>query len=67
MPEVVDEGVTGLLVEGLDEAVAAVERAVLLDRARCREVAVRRFDSARMVDDYLQVYAAVLARGGRHG
>ena len=67
MPEVVDEGVTGLLVTVLDEAVAAVEPAVRLDRARCREVAVRRFGSARMVDDYLRVYAAVLAREGRHG
>ena len=61
MPEIVDEGVTGLLVEDLEGAAVAVERAAGLDRAACRETAVRRFSMERMVDDYLRVYARVLA------
>lgn len=61
MPEVVDDGVTGYLVEGLDGAVRAVEAAAALDRRACRERAVRRFAAARMVDGYLGVYAGVLA------
>jgi len=61
MPEVIDEGVTGLIVSGLDEAVAAVPRAVRLDRRLVRARARERFDAERMVDDYLRVYRRVLA------
>jgi glycosyltransferase involved in cell wall biosynthesis len=61
MPEIVDAGETGYLVAGVEEAVGAVERAVVLDRASCRQVAERRFSAARMVDDYIRVYDAVLA------
>ncbi len=62
MPEVVDEGVTGYLVEGVDAAVEAVRRASTLDRAACRGVAERRFSAARMVTDYRAVYAEILRR-----
>ncbi len=61
MPEVVDEGVSGLLVDDLDSAVAAVADVVALDRAGCRRVAERRFSADRMVDDYLRLYAEILA------
>ena len=61
MAEIVDVGETGYLVAGVEEAVEAVERAVSLDRAVCRQVAERRFSAARMVDDYMRVYDDVLA------
>lgn len=60
MPEVIDEGVTGYLVTDVDAAVAAVERATALDREQIRRVAERRFSAARMVDDYVDVYRALL-------
>jgi glycosyltransferase involved in cell wall biosynthesis len=60
MPEVVDTGVTGFLVDGVDAAVAAVEKAVALDRAAIRRVAERRFGAARMVEDYLRVYRRLI-------
>jgi glycosyltransferase involved in cell wall biosynthesis len=60
MPEVVDEGVTGFLVDGPEAAAAAVGQVAGLDRAGCRQVAERRFAAARMVDDYLEVYAHLL-------
>ncbi|GGB89925.1 glycosyl transferase [Knoellia flava TL1] len=63
MPEVVDEGVTGCLVSTVDEAVRAVDRAARLDRSGCRERAVARFGAARMVRDYREVYARVVASG----
>ncbi len=59
MTELIQEGVTGFLVDGVDEAVAAVARTVKLDRAVIRSEAVRRFDVARMVGAYLDVYATV--------
>ena len=60
MPEVIDDGLTGFLVDGVPAAVAALERVGGLDRTACRRVAERRFSAARMVDDYLAVYAEIL-------
>ena len=61
MTELVEDGRTGFLVDGVDEAVAAVERAGGLDRAAIRAAAVARFDRAVMVDRYVEVYRSVLA------
>ncbi len=57
MPELVEDGVTGVLVDGVDSAVAGVERARAL-RPRRLPAAARseRFSADRMVDDYLAVY-----------
>ena len=56
VPEVVDEGVTGFVVDDLDAAVRATERVGELDRQRVREVFERRFSARRMAADYLAVY-----------
>jgi glycosyltransferase involved in cell wall biosynthesis len=60
MPEVVDEGVTGFLVDGVESAAAAVDLAAALDRGAVRRVAEGRFGAARMVDDYLAVYERLI-------
>ena len=60
MPEVVDEGVTGCLVSDVGAAVAAVDRAVRLDRTAVRRVAEARFSADRMVSDYVAVYESLL-------
>ena len=62
MPEIVDEDVTGFLVAGADEAVAAVARAAVLDRAAIRARAVARFGQDRMVNEYLAAYGQLLSR-----
>jgi len=62
MPEVIDVGVTGYLAPDLATAAAAVEAAVLLDRAAVRARAVARFGADRMVEDYLRVYELMLGR-----
>jgi glycosyltransferase involved in cell wall biosynthesis len=56
MPEVVDEGVTGYLVDRADQAVKAVAGLGEIDRAACSARARERFSADRMVDDYLRVY-----------
>ncbi|MFI6600471.1 glycosyltransferase family 4 protein [Nonomuraea sp. NPDC050536] len=60
MAEIVDPGVTGFLVDTLDEAVAAVARMTTIDRHGCREQARRRFGLDQMVDGYLRVYDEML-------
>lgn len=61
MPELIDDGVTGYLASGIEDAVAAVAKAVTLDRRLIRRTAERRFSAARMVDDYLMLYRRLLA------
>ncbi|MDP9027800.1 MAG: glycosyltransferase family 4 protein [Actinomycetota bacterium] len=64
MPELIDEGVTGFVVDGLGDAVAAVDRAASLDRSAVRTVAERRFGVDRMVDEYLAIYRRLVAGTG---
>ena len=61
MGELIAEGTTGFLVDDVAGAVAAVDRVPTLDRRAIRADAVARFDVARMVDDYLDAYAAVVS------
>ncbi len=61
MPELITDSETGFLVEGIDDAAKAVERAAGLDRGQIRRVTVERFDADRMVDDYVRVYRQVLS------
>ena len=61
VPEVVDEGVTGFVVDGVAGAIDAVRRVRSLDRRAVRARAADRFSRDRMVDDYLRVYERVLA------
>ncbi len=61
VPEVVDEGITGFVVEDEDGAVQAARRLAALDRRRIRGVFERRFTARRMAQDYVQLYQRLLA------
>ncbi len=56
LPEIVEHGVDGFLVDDLSEARLAVTLAADLDRERIRERAIARFDVERMVTDYERLY-----------
>ncbi len=56
MPELIVEGVTGSVVSDVPSAVAAIAHVDQLDRRKIREIAVQRFSSGRMVDEYVDVY-----------
>jgi len=60
VPEVLDDGVTGWIVEGCEEAVQAVARVSTLSRTRCRQVFEERFSVPRMTRDYLRIYQQLL-------
>jgi glycosyltransferase involved in cell wall biosynthesis len=56
VPEIIDDGVTGFIVDNLDSAVGCVARAHSLSRKRCREMFEQRFHVARMSQGYCDVY-----------
>jgi glycosyltransferase involved in cell wall biosynthesis len=60
VPEVVDDGVTGFVVEDEEEALEAIRRIGELDRQRVRATFERRFTATRTAEDYLRHYAALL-------
>jgi glycosyltransferase involved in cell wall biosynthesis len=56
VPEVITDGVTGFVVDSIEEAVRAVGRLGSWSRRNCRQVFEERFDAARMAQDYMEVY-----------
>jgi glycosyltransferase involved in cell wall biosynthesis len=63
--EVVDQGVTGMVFDDLEQMANQLPRVFDLDRRKVRERAVARFGAARMVDEYSAVYSRIVE--SRHG
>ena len=63
MPEIIRPGRTGFLVDDLTGAVAAVGEVATLSRRHCRNDVEERFTAARMVADYAELFARVVAGG----
>jgi glycosyltransferase involved in cell wall biosynthesis len=62
IPEIVDEGVTGFVVDSVDAAAAAIPRAATLDRNAVRHRFEERFSVERMARDYIELYDDVMRR-----
>jgi hypothetical protein len=60
VPEVIDEGVTGFIVESIDEAVVALTQAVKLNRKAVRKRFEERFTASRMASNYVAAYEGLL-------
>ncbi len=58
--EVVDEGVTGMIFDDLEQMANELPRVFDLNRRRVHERAVARFGAARMVNEYIEVYARLV-------
>ena len=65
VPEVLDDGLTGFIVDDLDQAVDAARRAHRFDRAAIRRRFEERFSAARMARDYLDIYRTLPALRAR--
>jgi glycosyltransferase involved in cell wall biosynthesis len=60
VPEVLENGVTGYIVESVDEAISAVRPVLALDRARVRRRFEQRFTADRMARNYVAIYQHIL-------
>ena len=59
VPEVIDEGVTGYIVDSIEAAAKAVGQIDALDRRTVRRVFEQRFTVRRMCHDYVNIYQRI--------
>jgi len=57
VPEIIVDGLNGFLVDGVEDAVRAVNRIGSLDRKQCRRAFEERFTAARMASDYVSLFS----------
>jgi len=62
VPEVIDDGVTGFIVDSVEDAIEATRTVHELDRRTCREVFEQRFNSTRMARDHVTLYEDLVER-----
>jgi glycosyltransferase involved in cell wall biosynthesis len=62
VPEVLDHGVTGYIVNDQQQAIAAARRIDRIDRRRCRQVFEERFTATVMAERYIEVYRRLVMR-----
>lgn len=60
MPELIESGHNGFIVENVEEAVEALGKISKIDRQCCRETVEQKFSVDRMVDDYIKVYQQII-------
>ena len=61
VPEIIEDGLTGIIVDTMEQAVAALPRVIALDRKKVRQRFEQRFSGTRMAKDYVSVYRSLLA------
>lgn len=61
MPEIIQPGVNGFLVNSIEEAIEAARALGSLDRHAVRASIQTRFSQERMVDDYIKAYLKIVA------
>ena len=62
IPEIVQNGRTGFIANGMDDAARAVARLPELSRVECREVFDKKFTAERMAKDYVKIYEKIRKR-----
>ena len=63
--EIIEHGVTGFVVDDIDQAIAATGQVDRLDRHACRRAFEQRFSATRMTRDYGRIYAQLAPRTAR--
>jgi glycosyltransferase involved in cell wall biosynthesis len=59
--EIVEDGITGTIVDSMEQAIAALPAVIALDRKKVRQRFEQRFSATRMAKDYVAIYRSLLA------
>lgn len=65
VPEIIDKGESGFIVDSIEESVKALENIDLLDRGRVREIFEQRFSARIMAENYIRVYEKLMPKPKR--
>jgi glycosyltransferase involved in cell wall biosynthesis len=60
VPEIVEDDITGVVVDTMEDAIAALPRVIGIDRQKVRRRFEQRFSAARMAKDYIAAYQVLL-------
>jgi glycosyltransferase involved in cell wall biosynthesis len=60
MPELIQDKLSGFLVNNLDEAVEAVKKIASINRKACYDYATKKFSYEKMIDEYIKVYQQII-------
>ena len=66
VPEIIEHGRSGFVVDDIEQAVAAVRRVREIDRAACRAAFEERFTAQRMASDYVDLYRNICVQAPSH-
>ena len=67
VPEVIDDGKSGFIVNSVDEAIKTIEKLHLLSKTNVRNCFEERFTVERMTDDYIKIYQKMIDTRIRSG
>jgi glycosyltransferase involved in cell wall biosynthesis len=67
VPEVIEDGITGIVVDSEQEAIAALPKILSYDRRAVRQRFEERFTSTRMAEDYVGTYCRLLRTRASNG
>jgi glycosyltransferase involved in cell wall biosynthesis len=62
VPELIDEGVTGAIIDNIEDGIGALPHVMALDRRAVRQRFEERFSATRMAKDYVGIYRSLLKR-----
>lgn len=62
VPEVIDDGVTGYIVDTMESAISTLPKVLALDRHRVRQRFEERFSVSRMARDYVAIYESLIGQ-----
>jgi glycosyltransferase involved in cell wall biosynthesis len=65
VPEIIEHGRSGFIVDNQEQAIQAVQNISLLDRPECRKFFEERFTADRMAKDYIHVYQHMIGLNGK--
>jgi glycosyltransferase involved in cell wall biosynthesis len=65
VPELIEDGANGVIVDSIESAAAALRSVSAIDRRTCRAIFEERFTAERMAHDYLAIYEALQQQSGR--